>query len=257
MIKQSSILLAALLLATPVFAEKEPWTDVGVYLFATSIEGDATIGNVETDIDMDFSDIMENLDIGFMGYVEHRRDRWSFIGDMAYLRLEADDSRATERGGLSIEVDAQVEQYVIEAFAGYRVHEEKLDNGTLGIDVLLGARYNELGFDVSGEAAFLGLTSKASRDQTEYWVDGVVAVRVEYGRHEKGWGSSFWLDVGEGEDSNTEQAMAFVTYTSGSAWQFYGGYRYINLDYDNGSGGSKFEIDFDYHGPMFGVTYHI
>jgi hypothetical protein len=37
----------------------------------------------------------------------------------------------------------------------------------------------------------------------------------------------------------------------------YGGYCYLNLEYETGSGLSKFAIDLDYTGPMFGVSYRM
>ena len=34
-------------------------------------------------------------------------------------------------------------------------------------------------------------------------------------------------------------------------------YRYLNLDYQSGSGAQRFEIDLDYTGPMLGVSYRM
>jgi hypothetical protein len=40
-------------------------------------------------------------------------------------------------------------------------------------------------------------------------------------------------------------------------WQYFGGYRYLNLEYDRGSGSSQFGVDLDYTGPMFGASYRM
>ena len=130
------------------------------------------------------------------------------------------------------------------------------DAASLGLDVLLGARYAELEFDLSSEATLLGLSRSSDRSRDEDWTDTVLALRLQYGGS-KGWGSSFWVDVGDGSDSSSEQFMAIASYRGDSDWKFYGGYRYLNLEYDTGSGTSKFEVDLDYTGPMFGAAYRM
>jgi len=244
----------ALLAMTPAFAE-ETWTDLHIYLFATGVEGESQIGNVTTDVDLGFDDILENLDIGFMGYIEHRRGKWSYIGDIAYLKLSADESTASDNI-LQVELDAEFEQTVLEGFVGYRILERELDAADLGLDLLVGARYTELEIDLSSEAALLGLSRKADRNRDEDWTDTVLALRLQYGGR-KGWGSTFWVDVGDGSDSSSEQFMALATYRGDGNWQFYGGYRYLNLEYETGSGTSEFAVDLDYTGPMFGASYRM
>jgi hypothetical protein len=51
--------------------------------------------------------------------------------------------------------------------------------------------------------------------------------------------------------------MALATYRGESNWRFIGGYRYLNLEYDTGSGSSRFGVDLDYTGPMFGASYRM
>ena len=57
------VTLLGCVMLTPAHAQ-ENWTEVGIYAFMVGIEGDATVGNVTTDVDVSFSDILENLDIG-------------------------------------------------------------------------------------------------------------------------------------------------------------------------------------------------
>ena len=244
----------ALLAMTPVYAE-ETWTDLHLYLFATGVEGESQIGNVTTDVDLGFDDILENLDMGLMGYIEHRRGKWSYIGDIAYLKLSADKSTASDNI-LKVELDAEFEQTVFEGFVGYRILERELDTADLGLDLLVGARYTELEIDLSSEAALLGLSTAADRSQDEDWTDTVLALRLQYGGR-KGWGSTFWVDVGDGSDSSSEQFMALATYRGDGSWRFYGGYRYLNLEYETGSGTSEFAVDLDYTGPIFGAAYRM
>jgi hypothetical protein len=260
MLKRRIAAALALLVVTPACAE-ETWTDLGIYLFATGIEGEVQTRNVTADVDVGFDDILDNLDLGFMGYIEHRRGKWSFIGDVAYLKVSDDESTAFDGRSLSVEVelDAEFAQTVFEGFVGYRIFEREYEAADLGVDLLVGARYTELEIDLSAEATLLGPIPSQSREndkaKEEDWTDTVLALRLQYGGR-KGWGSSFWLDVGDGSDSSSEQFMALASYR-GDSWQFFGGYRYLNLEYEAGSDTSKFGVDLDYTGPMFAAVYRL
>ena len=111
-------LLAALLgcmMVTPTHAQ-ENWTEIGLYGFMTAIEGDVEIGNVTTEVDVSFSDILDNLDLGFMGYAEHRRGKWAFILDVAYLGI-SDDKTTSRTSVSSVTLDAEFEQTLVEGFS--------------------------------------------------------------------------------------------------------------------------------------------
>ena len=261
MIKRCFALALSVLATAPVVAE-ETWTDLGIYLFALGIEGDVQIRNVSADVDLGFDDIVDDLDLTYMVYLEHRRDKWSFIGDLAYLKLEDDESVAFDRRILSLEVelDAEFEQTTFEGFVGYRILEREYGTADLGLDLLVGARYTKLEIDLSSEATLLGpnlsLSRENDRAKDEDWTDTVLALRLQYGG-DKGWGSSFWIDVGDGSDSNSKQFMALASFRGDSNWRFIGGYRYLNLEYETGSGTSTFDIDLDYSGPLFAASYRM
>jgi hypothetical protein len=243
-----TVALLSSLMTASAFAE-EPWTEVSIYIFATEITGDAQLRNQSFDVDVSFNDILTHLDLGFMGAVEHRRGEWSFIGDIAYLKISADDSHT--EGPVSIDLEVEFAQTVIEGFAGYRVLNNAYDSTDLGIDVLFGARHTTLDMDVSLDGS-LGSFS-GSHDREDDWLDAVIGVRFQ-NDFRNGWGSIVWLDVGDGSDSSSYQALAMANYTS-NAWKFFGGWRVLHLEYDTGSGTSKFAVDLDYNGPMAGVSY--
>ena len=246
------ITLIGCVMLTPVHAQ-ENWTEVGIYGFMLGIKGDATIGNVTTDVDLSFSDIWDNLDIGGMAFVEHRRGKWSFIGDVAYLKI-SDEETIYRTPVSSTTLDAEFEQTLAEAFVGYRVFEQNQGETQFGIDLLGGARYNELTFELDTRASLLGLTTSASRNAEEDWVDGVVAARVQYG-HENGWGVSAWADIGDASDSSSYQLMGIVSYHFKNNIRVYGGYRLYHFEYTGDHEGRRFDVDLDYTGPMIGVAY--
>jgi hypothetical protein len=247
-----TVALLSSLMTASAFAE-EPWTEFRFYLFATEITGDVQIADVSAPVDASFSDIFDNLDLGFMGVVEHRRDKWSFLVDIAYLKVTDEDSH-TVGPGIDIDLEAELAQTIIEGFAGYRFFDNAYDSTDLGIDVLFGARHTSLDIDLDLERAIPGGPSAStSRNKEEDWVDAVIGVRFQ-NDFRNGWGSSVWLDVGDGSDSSSYQGLALATYSS-NAWKFFGGWRVLHLEYDTGSGESKFAVDLDYNGPMGGVSY--
>jgi len=229
-------------------AEEDIWTQVGVYGFFVGIEGDARLNRVTADVDASFNDIWDSLDATGFGFIEHRRGRWSFIGDVAYLKVEDDRTKASR--AFSITLDAEVEQLMIEGFVGYRLLTQELKDAQLGLDLLGGARYNDLEVDLDARATLLGLTTSRSRNGNSDTVDGVVAVRVEYS-HNNRWGLNGWADYGEGSDSRSYQFYGGVDYTFKNNITIHAGYRFMNFDY----GGSRFDYDLDYSGPQIGVFY--
>ena len=223
------------------------------YLFATEISGETSVGNTTADVDVGFDDILENLDLGFMGFVEHRRDQWVLLADIAYLKLK-DDSSSTVGRAVEVDLEAELEQTVLSGFAGYRVYGSDSADSEINVDLFLGVRHTTLEIGLDLDLAIGNRSPSRTRDGDEDWIDAVVAARVE-ADYRNGWGGLLWLDLGEGSDSSSYQFVALLSYESGEHWKYFGGYRFLNLDYDTGSGDSTFAVDLDYSGPMFGVAY--
>jgi hypothetical protein len=238
---------------TSFASDTETWTEVGLYGFATAITGDATIRNVETELDVTPQDILDNLEIGGMGFIEHRRNKWSFIGDIAYMNLSSDKTTSVS-SGLSVTLDAEVQQLITEGFVGYRFHEIKQSTSSTGFDILAGARFTHLSLKIGAQASALGLVTSASRDRTENWVDGVIGIRAQY-KNDNGWGASGWIDVGGGDNSYSAQAIGLVSHTFENDIKLFGGYRYLSLNRQSGSGTTNFELNARYHGPLIGLSY--
>lgn len=254
----SPVLVCAQEQSSETASSDRPWTRIGMYGFLTSIDGDVGFRGVEADVDVSFSDILDNLDAGFMGFAEHRRGPWSFIVDLAYLDV-------SETGGTSVSgpvglgqgtVTAEVEfqQTLLEGFVGYRALDFGLEDGRISVDALAGARYNKLKVELSDEVSVFGLTEARDREGDEEWVDGVFGIRAEY-RADANWSLSGWADYGIGDDSHSYQLMSFVHYHFDNGVAIGGGYRFYHMQYETGSGSSRVEFDLDYSGPMLGLAY--
>ena len=72
---QAAIGLLALLAAVPLHAEE--WQhELAPYLWGAAMSGNATVGAATADVDMSFGDILDNLEMGFMGAYRATRGQY-------------------------------------------------------------------------------------------------------------------------------------------------------------------------------------
>ena len=232
--------------------------EAAFYLFATGIEGDAGIRNVDSEIDVSFSDILDNLDIGGMGFLAGRNEDWSFVVDGAYLKLSAEESASRSRTilNLTVNLEVELEQVVVGVYLGRKVFGGTFDGHSYRVDLLGGARYNSISGELDFRASLLGVTVAANRERSVDWVDPVVGFRGEI------WPTETvrllgWFDYGGfgiGADS-TWQMFAGASYHPTPRIDLIAGYRVLAFDYEEGSGNSRIKLDLTYSGPMIGIAY--
>ena len=87
------------------------------YLMFTNIDGDAGVGRVTgAEINVDFDDILENLDAGFMVVMEaHHASGWGIILDYGFMDLSKKGT-----GPLGGVIDADLRQGILELLAARR-----------------------------------------------------------------------------------------------------------------------------------------
>lgn len=116
----------------------------GPYLFLAGIEGDATIAGTTAELDLSFSDILDNFDLfGVSGRVEAWKDqRWAIIFDGMYLDLEGNFATP---GPLPLVINVDITQVQIDLGLGYRLFDQPLTDDAQGprvlFDALGGVRY--------------------------------------------------------------------------------------------------------------------
>ena len=115
---RSTALLGLLAATAPSLAAANEWEHTAViYMIGASIDGTAGVGPVEGDVDISFSDILDNLEFG--GMAAYRADNGPFavVADLIYMDLETDKNglgpfgrtRATvELDQLIAELDAPI-----------------------------------------------------------------------------------------------------------------------------------------------------
>ena len=215
------------------------------YMLASTIEGDAGLGRVTgAEVDVDFSDILEVLDIGAMLHFEAiHSSGWGAILDYGFMNLS--DEVSGPRAGVA---RAEVSQGVLEALVVRR-----RSSGEGYIDYLAGIRWWDNDIDVTIDPAVLPGT--VASDIDEDWVDLVFGVRWSNPMNAK-WTFNLRGDVGGlGLESDvTASVAAGFHYQLGESLDLDLQYKALWVDYETGSRGRPgyFAYDTVTHGPVLG-----
>lgn len=220
----------------------------GVYLYAAGAKSETAFGS---DLDISFIDLINNLNMAFMGNAEARKSKWSLAADVIYLNVGADGGGRVpieSAPGISVRVEADVKlrAWVLGFTGGYRL----LQSQRATLDLIAGARYLEM-------SSFLDTSSRLgprarSREtgvSGNNW-DAVVGVKGDVNLKDK-WYAPYYLDVGTGDSDFTWQIAGGVGYKFdwGDAYLLY---RYMDWDFESGS-----KLDnLSFSGPQLGVNLH-
>lgn len=200
---------------------------------------------------VDAGDILDALNMTFMGAFETRHGRWSLLADLIYLDLGSrDNSSVSLPGGGSIdtEVDLALDGWQFGLYGGYNLYLTP----KASLDILAGLRY--LSIDTDAELDIdgpLDLNLPSARLSTSTDVlDGVVGVRGRASINDK-WFVPYHADVGAGDSDLTWQAMAGIGYAAGWGDVVL---VYRHLAWDEGDDGLLQELSFS--GPALAFKFH-
>ncbi len=205
----------------------EDWAfDTAIYLWGASIGGESATGD---NIDIDFNDLLDNMEFAFMTTIGAHRDKWSLIADFIYLDVKDD-----EQGSLTVPVgpssfvvgtDSEVELsgWIVTPLVSYNV----LQTERITINALAGARYLWLEADVEVK---VGPSKVKFSDSGHVW-DGIVGVRGQVNLSDK-WYLPYHLDMGAGDTDFTWQVLCGIGYRL-EKFDVNMGYRYLDWDFDD------------------------
>lgn len=228
-------------MSTTLPLQAEDWThEIAPYVWGAGMDGTTGVGGVSADVDASFGDILDNLELGFMGMYRGTRDRFSVTIDAVYMGLGA-----TGRGpGDLVKADVDMDQAALEVDLGYEVLEH--------LTVFGGLRYNDLSVEVETS----GPLGRQSVDGDENWVDPVVGALYVLPFAEQ-WSAAFRGDIGGfgiGSDF-AWQGLASLRWQASPSFGVLAAYRYISMDYESGSGSRSFTYDMAMSGPALGVVF--
>lgn len=232
------VVLTALINATPASAQ-DKWEYTGfIYLWGAGIGGETVTGE---DVDVSFSDILDNLDFGVMGSIEARNGPWAILGDAIYLNIE-DDKDADFGPGIPVSVDADIDGTVFAASLGY----DFIDSGQYRLNGFGGFRYLDMDTTVN-----IGIGSGSDRLNDSFNnLDGIVGLRGVYMISDQ-WDLIYYGDIGTGDTDLTWQAAVAVDYKFDN-WAVTFGYRHLAWEDLNGS---DTLADIEFSGPFLGAKF--
>jgi hypothetical protein len=254
------IVIAALCFAiftvNPVLAQtdssatQDQWQfSAAIYLWGADISGQ-TVGGSE--VEVGFSDLVDNLEMAFMGAFAARKNNWSFLTDVIYLDLGVDNTAdlSVPVGPIQVPVTTSTEldlQGLILQFAGgYSLYSE----GKSRLDLIGGARYLDLDTGLFLELQSLGPgQSRTFSDSLTAW-DGIVGLKGNASLGER-WFLPYYLDVGAGQSKLTWQATAGIGFRAGQVWDLALVYRHLEWDLDS----TRLIDDISFSGPTLGVIF--
>lgn len=197
------------------------------YLWASRMDGNVKAGPLpKTSVDMKFSDILENLDAGFMTAFEARKGRWGFLFDGIHMKVS--DSARVSQGGLTVNGELEIKQTMLAGAVAYRAVR-----GEIPLDVIGGLRYNKIDADAKIDANLFGQAGTVRRTADRDWTDPYVGLRASYPVADN-WKAVGYVDVGGfgvGSDF-TWQGSLGLDYAYSKSVTAKLGYRYLKVDYD-------------------------
>jgi len=209
-----------------------------LYGFGAGLDGDVTVRGIDGDLNASFSDILEDLEFGAMLAYRGETEDWYVSFDAVYMGLGADRTR----GG--VRADADFDELVLEADVGMRVSPR--------FEAFVGARL----WSLDAELEVTGPGPGQSAQSDESWVDPLVGARYIQPLGDA-WAFVLRGDVGGfgvGSDFSW-QAIGHVDWRLSESFTLNVGYRYIEVDYEDGSGSDEFRYDVATSGPAVGLTF--
>lgn len=221
-----------------------------LYLWAAGINAESPGG---AKADVDFSTLISNLNMAFMGAFEVRKDRWALGADLIYLNVGANDNgtvplRVASGATADLDVAASVETKgrVLSLVGAYNLQDD--DKGR--VDAFVGLRYLDLELEFSlalADPARFDMARDFAPSQTTW--DAIVGVKGRLNL-DGPWHLPYYLDVGTGQSEFTWQAAGGLGYSFGQGDV---SLLYRDAGWELGSGESLDNISFS--GPMLAGTW--
>ena len=208
--------------------------EVTPYLLAAGMDGTVGVRGYEADIDMSFSDILDDLDGGFMGLFTAQKGPWLFALEGVYMKLEDGAARTvTGPGGVvsrTGKLDITNTMYIAQGTVGYQLMDDRTKLYALGA-----LRYTDLEVEMDVDVAFAPppFGGSLSEHGSESWVDAVVGLHAVHSVSDV-VSLVGYADIGAGGSDLTYQVMAGVNWEFNEGYTAKIGYRYLYWDYEDG-----------------------
>ena len=220
------------------------------------IKGPLDVGPTRTDIDVDLRTLLDDLKFIIEGGLEVTNDQWSFMVWGLYINLGTDTATTVPLLG-TFDTSLGFKVTIVDMAVAYRVGAWPLGSSettSLDLDLLAGLIVWDTDLEISER--FPGGFDPGISEQHS-WVDFIIGGRVVFNISDK-FVASVRGDVGGfgiGSSSNlTWNVTVLGEYKIHPNVGLVAGYRYLAVDWEQGSGLSRIGYDWTIHGPILGVN---
>lgn len=221
----------------PTLALSKDWSfEFTPYAWLAGIDADVAAGDREGDVDISFSDLLDNLDLAAAFIARAQYDRWVIWGQVDYLDLDTGEVDTD----FDVDVRLDTTAFFLTTAAGYQF-DGFFEHST--IDVLFGVRYLKLRNTLSVEGFGDG------RGSNEL-LDGVVIIRPSFPLGQR-WRFNPTLSIGRGDSDLTYELQPQFQYQFNETLLARVGYRKLYYDVDK----NDLEFDGDFNGFLFGLGF--
>jgi hypothetical protein len=250
MLRSVLVLIIGMTVTSHVFGQSDEdrfqW-QIAPYLWAVGIDGSLSVGSLEADIDVDFGDILDDLDFGGSLFFSGRKGRHGFHLDYTYLRLKPDPvSLPNPPFPSGAGVTPKLTFNILEG--GYN---HFLDTDGYDLALIGGVRYIDM--DISLSAANLPLSLDTGPSITDFFggvmLDAPISDR---------WSYNLYGTVGGGDSDLPWTLQLLFKRGFSNDNQLVLGARLWNLDFTEGEGvtGRTTTMDVKMMGLMIGYIFN-
>jgi hypothetical protein len=238
-------------------AEGLDWT-IAPYLWTSdvamdvSINGDPTLG-----ADVAFKDLVDKLDMAFMGHIEASSGSFGGFFDVIYISLGDEKVINLGPGGPilgDLEVDTNLSMNIYELGGLYRIRGDGLASSAF--DIIGGLRQidmtTNLNIVLPGPGA-MPVGGKIDISETDLFIGARLV-----GEFSEKWHYKLRADIAGGGTEGTINGLAAVGYTFGQTGLFSLdlGYRYMSIELKDGDADETVKTDITMSGPVLGFIFN-
>lgn len=237
---------SAALLAVPVSAQEAApgrglETRITLYGWFPGVSGTTQFpAGRGASFNVDAADLLDKLDMAFMGTVEVRGARWGALADWVYTDVSA--NRTASRGvgldgrplpaGVTADVGLGVKTNILTLAGTYALVESEASSFGSVVGARMLAVDQTLSWSLSAPAAGVARSGATEASKTNW--DGILGIRgrVRFGGDLR-WFVPYYADIGTGSSKLTWQALIGLGYAFGPV-EVQAAWRYLDYEMKNG-----------------------
>jgi hypothetical protein len=208
------------------------------FFWATGLDGTASIGPVEEEVDATFGDILDSLTMAVMVDLRIDYKRWGLQSNIIWVDMSSEETVE------SIKIKAEPSMWIVDVDGHYQIHPMW--------GLLAGIRYFDVNLDLKAESA----TQSVSTTGNKNWIDPILGAQFSAPLSER-WSFKARGDLGGfGVGSElTWQLRGGFDWRFGKRNSLFLGWRHLAWDYKDDDGKATFEMDTYMTGPFAGVSF--